>query len=188
MRGEKMRVTLSPKLSKGFTLLETMIALVVLAVGILGLAAMLGNSLAYLHASQIDYIAQQKASEAIESIYTARQTGGLTWATIQNTTTPPGVFLVGPQQLVDPGPDGIVGTADDNLGNPDVLLQPGPDGILGTADDIRVPLADFNMTRTITIAPVAGAVGLRSISIVINYQVGRITKQYTMNSYISQFR
>ena len=52
---------------KGFTLLETMIALLVLAVGILGLAAMLGDSLAYMQGSQEDFIAQQKAEASCRS-------------------------------------------------------------------------------------------------------------------------
>jgi prepilin-type N-terminal cleavage/methylation domain-containing protein len=42
----------------GFTLIETMVAVVVLAIGVLGLAAMLASSVAYMTASKEDYIAQ----------------------------------------------------------------------------------------------------------------------------------
>src|SRR5580698_7514252 len=97
--------------AKGFTLLETMIALVVLAVGILGLAAMLGDSLAYQQTAQDDFIAQQKAEEAAEAIFTAKYTNGITWSQVQNNTagTPTGLFLVGPQPLLQPGAnDGLV--------------------------------------------------------------------------------
>ena len=70
---------------RGFTLLETMIATLVLLVGILGLAMLLGSSLAFLNGSQADLIAQQKAAEAVECIFTARDMQALTWAQIQNT-------------------------------------------------------------------------------------------------------
>jgi prepilin-type N-terminal cleavage/methylation domain-containing protein len=53
--------------AKGFTLIETMISVVVLSIGILSLAAILAYSLALMNAGQFDYIAQQKAAEAIES-------------------------------------------------------------------------------------------------------------------------
>ena len=58
-----------------FTLIETMVAVMVLAVGVLGLAAMLASSVARMNVSQDEYIAQQKAAEAVESIFTARNTG-----------------------------------------------------------------------------------------------------------------
>ena len=51
----------------GFTLIETLVSIVVLAVGVLGLAAMLAASMAYMSTSREDYIAQQKAAEAVET-------------------------------------------------------------------------------------------------------------------------
>src|ERR1700730_17474886 len=98
----------------GFTLFEVMIATVVLFVGLLGLAGSLSAGLAWMSVSQYEYIAQQKASEAIESIFTARDQGQLTWSTICNvgsTVCANGIFMSGPQILCDPGADGIVGTA-----------------------------------------------------------------------------
>ena len=85
--------------TQGFTLLETMIALVVLFVGLLGLAAMLGDALAYMRGSQDDFIAQQKAEEAAEAIFTAKYTNGITWAQVSNNSAanPTGLFLNGPQ-------------------------------------------------------------------------------------------
>src|SRR5579864_7784507 len=70
--------------AKGFTLIEKMVALAVLSVGILGLAAMLGDSLAYMQGSQDDFIAQQKAEEAAEAIFTAKYTNGILWNQVQN--------------------------------------------------------------------------------------------------------
>src|ERR1700733_9666220 len=99
--------------ARGFPLLETMIALLVLGVGILGLAAMLGDALAYRRGSQDDFIAQQKAEEAAEAIFTAKYTNGILWNQLQNNgvATPTGLFLNGPQPILQPGPtDGLVGT------------------------------------------------------------------------------
>ena len=168
--------------TKGFTLLETMIALMVLFVGILGLAAMLGDALAYMRGSQDDFIAQQKASEAVESIFTARDSGALTWPQILNTADG-GIFSPAASQLLDPGPDGIIGTADDAL-PVDCIVSPGPDGILGTADDTCAPLNPF--TRTITITTnVNGDTNLRQITVTMNYTAGKLTRQYQLITFIS---
>ncbi len=138
------RATRRPS-AKGFTLLETLIAIVVLAVGILGLAAMLGDSMAYMQASQYDFIAQQKAEEAAEAIFTAKYNNPNNWAAISNNTiaNPQGLFLVGPQPLLQPSPTGLVGSVDDVGAPPQAIILPGPDGKLGTGDDLRMPLGNF---------------------------------------------
>ncbi len=173
---------------KGFTLLETMIALVVLFVGLLGLAAMLGDALSYMRGSQDDFIAQQKAEEAAEAIFTAKYTNGILWNQVQNNgaLTPTGLFLNGPQPILQPGPtDGLVGTVADAAQPPEVIVTPGPDGKLGTADDVQLPLTEF--TRSITITPYPGDPNLRTIQIQVFYNTGRFRRTYTMNTYISAF-
>jgi hypothetical protein len=174
--------------TKGFTLLETMIALLVLFVGLLSLAAMLGDALAYMRGSQDDFIAQQKAEEAAEAIFTAKYTNGVTWAQVQNVggATPTGLFLVGPEPILQPGPiDGLVGTVADAGQPPEFILMPGPDGKLGTADDVQMPLTEF--TRSISITNQAGDANLRQIKIQVFYNTGRFQRTYTMISYISAF-
>ena len=43
------------------------------------------------------------------------------------------------------------------LQSPDTIIKPGPDGILGTADDIQIQLSVYyNMRRTIMITNIAG--------------------------------
>ncbi|MGH9773592.1 MAG: type IV pilus modification PilV family protein [Candidatus Acidiferrales bacterium] len=170
------------------TLLETLIATLVLMVGLLSLAGVLGLGLSLISTSEWDFIAQQKAAEAVETIFTARDTGQLTWAQIQNVGAGgagPGLFLTGAQPLLAPGPDGIVGTADDDPKNPDCIVSPGPDGILGTADDIKIPLNNF--TRTIAITQFPGNANLRVITVTMNYRAGRFNKTYTLVTYISAF-
>lgn len=168
----------------GFTLIEVVIALAVVSFGILGLAAMMADGVAYMNGSQDDYIAQQKAQEGVESVFFARNSKLHTWKEINNVSTG-GIFLDGPQPLLHPGANGIVGTAQDQANNPDVIIYPGPDGLLGTADDIKMPLTNF--TRQIVITGVPGDLNLRKIQVVIKYRTTRFQRQYTLNSYISAF-
>jgi prepilin-type N-terminal cleavage/methylation domain-containing protein len=183
-----MRQTNRRSAAKGFTLMETMIALAVLAIGILGLAAMLGDAMAYMESSQYDYIAQQKAEEAAEAIFTAKYNNPNNWAAISNNTlaNPAGLFLVGPQPLLQPSPTGLVGSVDDVGAPPEAITGPGPDGMLGTADDVQMPLTGF--TRTIAIGPVAGNANLRTITITMTYTAAKFfNRTYVLNTYISAF-
>jgi len=177
---------LESRKASGFTLLEAMISIVVLSFGVLSLAAVYAQGIMYASLTQYDYIAQKKAEEAVETLFTARDTKLLTWAQIQNTAQG-GVFLGGPQPLLDPGPDGLVGTADDNVNLPDeIIIGPGPDKVLGTADDQVVNLNPW-MKRTIAISAVSGETNLRQITVTMTYTVGRVQRTYTLISYISSF-
>jgi type II secretory pathway component PulJ len=176
----------------GFTLIETMVAVLVLMVGVLSLAAMLTTGMAYMEMSQYDFIAQQKAAETVESIFTARNMGQATWDTICNvgsSVCAAGVFLATPTQLCDPGTDGIVGTADDNCtGLPDAILMPNASGNFNPP--ARAPLSSFRRTITITNAVTSGGVtipNLRQIQVTITYDAGRFKRTYTMTSNISNF-
>lgn len=174
----------------GFTMIEALISIFVMAIGILGLGAVYAQGILYADQAQYQYIAEKKAEEAVETIFTARDTGLAVWSQVQNTdsgTNPPGIFLVGPQPLCDPGPDGLVGTADDNCQLPDtVIIGPGPDGILGTADDLTVNLNNF-MTRQIQILGVTNEPNLRQVNVIMVYSVGGRTRTYTLVCYISAF-
>lgn len=175
----------------GFTLIETMIAIVVLVIGILGLAAILADGLMYMKGSQVDYIAQQKASEAVESIFTARNMGQATWDSICNvgdSICAGGIFSAGPQSLCDPGADGIIGTADDNCATlADAILLPGTSSGTYSSSPVRLPLSAYNFQRTITITNVPGIANLRQIQVTITYQAGKVPRTYTMISNISNF-
>ena len=174
----------------GFTLLEAMIAIVVLSFGILALAVVYAQGIQTASMTQLDYIAEKQAEQAAETIFAARDSKLLAWPNIQNSTNPgdpdDGVFLNGPQPLLASGPDGLYGTADDDSGDPTVvILDPGPDKILGTADDVVMPLS--NMTRTIVFADVPDEPGLRQITITLDYAVGSKFRHFTLVSYIAQF-
>ncbi len=172
--------------ARGFTLLEMMISVAVLLIGVLGLAGILASSLAYMQSSEYDFIAQQKAEEALEAIYTAKYDNSITFAEVANTTSsPPGIFLATAQPILQPGPDGLVGTSADLVASPAYIYLPGADGLMGTADDITVPLTGF--TRTITINNVANDSNLKTITVTVNYVAGKTNRTYQMNSYISAF-
>jgi prepilin-type N-terminal cleavage/methylation domain-containing protein len=184
---KKLKLANGSRAEIGFTLLETMIALVVLAIGVLGLAAMLGNSLSYMQGSEQDFIAQQKAQEAAEAIFTAKYTNNASFAQIQNngTSTPAGLFLTGPQPLLQVGPDGLVGSVNDTGAAPAYIVYPGPDMMLGTSDDVQVPLANY--TRTIAISNIAGEPYLRQVIITINYTSGGLPRTYTLTTFVSNY-
>jgi prepilin-type N-terminal cleavage/methylation domain-containing protein len=193
MRKERRTVGIAKPLQAGFTLIETMIAMVVLSIGVLGLAAMLADGLAYMSSSEYDYIAQQKAAAAVESIFTARDLGQVTWSTICNVSSAvctSGIFLAGSEPLCDPGADGVVDTADDYNGTAcnvqaDAILLPGSAGTYSSPQ--RVPLTNYNFRRTITIAAFPNVTNLRTITVLITYTAGRFQRTYTLTTTISNF-
>src|SRR5712691_1415600 len=98
---------------QGFALLETLIAIVVLMIGLLAVLATFALAIGNTQSVQYDSIARQKAAEAVESIYTARQTSQITFDKIQNIGAGAGIFVVGFTPMTDAGPDGLDNTGDD---------------------------------------------------------------------------
>ena len=177
---------------RGFTLIEVIISIVILTIGLVGLLSVFGVALAATQTSQQDMIAKQVANETIESIATARDSGQIPWASVQNVASG-GIFVNAALQPINqPGPDGIIGTADDAPA--EVLTRPGSSGIITGASppDVIVPLTNYRRTIVITPATIGGVpvANLRNINITIQYTVpGNPTpKQYTLSSLISQFR
>ncbi|MGA8762527.1 MAG: prepilin-type N-terminal cleavage/methylation domain-containing protein [Candidatus Sulfotelmatobacter sp.] len=185
----------------GFSLIEVMIAIVVLTVGLLAVMASFATAITATESAQEDLIARHKALDAMESIYTARNSQQVPFASIQNTVNG-GIFLSGAQPLLCAGPDGLVGTGDDvNCtvpgsgvacpGNVECLVLPGPDGVLGDGDDVTLSLANF--TRTIAFNQVllpSGAVNtdLIAVTITVAYiKPGWPARTYTVNGLISSY-
>lgn len=164
----------------GFTLLEAVISIAVLSFGVLSLAAIYAQGAYYASMAQFDYIAEKKAEQAVEAMFTARDIKSLSWANLQNVSSG-GVFVDGPSPILVPGPDGLVGTVSD-LGAADELVTTGP--------TTTIDLNPF-MKRTILIAPVLVAgnaePNLRQITVTISYTIGNHPRTYTLISYISSF-
>jgi prepilin-type N-terminal cleavage/methylation domain-containing protein len=168
---------------RGFSLIEVMIAAAVLTIGVVAVIAVFGVAISATQWAQYDLIAREKAMQAMESVYTARNTQQITFAQIANIGSG-GIFTLGPTQLLAAGPDGLVNTADDTTypasgpcpAGPECMVLPGPDGILGTPDDVAMSLAAF--TREIQINKV-----LESDGVTVNPNLKQIvvTVTYTKN-------
>ena len=185
----------------GFTMIEVMIAIVVMSVGLLAVIASFATAISATQSAEEDMIARHKVLDAMESIYTARNAQQIPFAAVANVSAG-GIFLDGPQLMRCAGPDGLVGTGDDvNCttqagvvcpdGGAECMVLPGPDGILGTADDTTMSLGNF--TRTISVTPVLLANGnvnsnMMAISITVRYtKAGIPARSFTANGLISAY-
>jgi len=162
----------------GFSLLETVFAIGVLSVGALGMAGVFTQGMQRTMSSPGELVATQKAAEAVESAFSARDSHLLAWSQLRNESAG-GIFVNGPQALRTPGPDGVVNTHDD--GAVESVDLPGPDQRLGTADDVTKALDGF--TRDIRITDLSD--DLRSITVTVTYKAGPQTRSYSITAYIS---
>jgi prepilin-type N-terminal cleavage/methylation domain-containing protein len=171
----------------GFSLIETIIAMAILATGLLSLAGVFALGLTQLATSTPNLVAREKAREAVESVHTARDTRVITWAQIRNVSDG-GVFLDGEMELREAGDDGLVNTADDLDEDIETMLGPGEDNQLGTEDDVRTPMDTYR--RQIQITEILDAQGqpnpsLRRLQVNITYQLGSSRRTYTLTTFIS---
>jgi prepilin-type N-terminal cleavage/methylation domain-containing protein len=180
----------------GFSLIETMIAMAILATGLLSLAGVFILGLNQLSASSASLVAREKAREAVESVHTARDTKTIAWCQIRNSNTPTncangaqGAFVANATPLYTAGPDGLVNTADDDdAAEMEVSVNPGPDHVLGSQDDILTPLSNY--TRQILISDIVMANGqvnpnIRRLTVTIGFRVGQTQRTYTLTTFIS---
>jgi prepilin-type N-terminal cleavage/methylation domain-containing protein len=167
----------------GFSLIEAVFAIAILSVGALGMAGVFAQGMQKTISSPDEVLATQKTAEAIESVFSARDSHSITWAQINNISKG-GVFMDGPQPMTTDGPDGILNTIDD--GPVETTVLPGLDQKLGTADDVTQTLSNF--TREIKITEVVPPmVDLRAITVTITYTAGTTTKSYSLTALISTF-
>ena len=174
---------------RGFTLIEVMIAMVIMTVGLLAILAVFGQAVSVSQWSQEDQIAKQKAREALESVYAARNDTSLTFASIQNVSNG-GIFKDGFQTMYLAGSNGVVGTSSDTA-TLDRIVYPGADGKMGTADDVIVPLTNYQRQILITsVLNPDASVNPDMRSIVVTVRVvtpGRGSRDYSTRAYISRF-
>lgn len=190
----------SRRSESGFTLVEVMISAAIVLIGLLAVLASFGAVVASTQFSQEDMIAKQKALEALESIFTARNTQQITFAQIANQGSG-GIFKDGYQPMLAAGADGLIDTGDDvNFpsqgpcpGGVECIPLPGPDGILGTADDTPMILTNFQ--RQVLISNVLepdGSIDPNLKQVTVNVQYSRNqtggTRTYTVNALVSAFR
>ena len=127
----------------GVTILEMVVAMLVLTVGLLGLAASIGYAVTVSNKGRNLTNSKLLVVSVLEQIEKLRNTESgtieeLTFGQIANvgnvdnsgaTRSFPGFPTDFQPISINPGPDGIFGTTDD-------AISPGPDNIYGTTDDI----------------------------------------------------
>jgi type II secretory pathway pseudopilin PulG len=181
------------KAERGFTLLEAVISTAILSVGLVALLAVFAVAVASTQSIQLDTIARQRASQALESIFTARAAAQITFNQIQNSGgASPGIFSPGMLPLTDPGPDGLEDTIDDVPPAPIVL--PGPTGTIGGANPSSNVISLANFQRQIQINTVNDANGnplnnLRQVVVTIQYPTsnGKL-RSYSVQALVSAYR
>jgi prepilin-type N-terminal cleavage/methylation domain-containing protein len=186
---------------QGFTIIETMIAIAIMGIGLVTLIAAFAAAVGATQNAQQNLIARQKTLQAMESVYTARNSQQISFGQVANVSNG-GIFTNAATQLLAAGPDGLLNTADDATypaigpcpAGPECVVLPGPDGILGTADDVGMSLANF--TRQIQINPVLESDGittdpnLKQIVVTVTWsQTGSaaVPHTYSVSALISQF-
>jgi type II secretory pathway pseudopilin PulG len=121
----------------GITLLEMVVAMLILTVGLLGLAASIGYAVTVSNRGRNLTNTKLVAVSLLEQMETLRNTEQLTFGQLANQGAVDNTgasknfvgFPVGFNPVsINPGPDGIFGTSDD-------LINPGGDNIYGTGDD-----------------------------------------------------
>jgi hypothetical protein len=178
---------------RGFSLLEAVFSTAILTVGLVAMLAVFAVALGSTQSIQMDTIARQKATETLESIFTARQTSQTSWDKIQNKSVGgPGIFVAGLQSLKDPGPDGLDGTDDDVAPAP--ITVPGNTGTEVGANASTSQISLVNFKRQIQINNVNNADGtvnanLRQIIITIEYPgPNGKPRDYLVEALISSYR
>ena len=168
----------------GFTLVEALVAMGITVVGVMSLAMALAFGTRMLLGGQGQMVAGQRAAEAVEAVFKARDSRVIQWNQIRNQVglgADGGIFLDGPREIRNPGADGLINTADD--GAIEEVVTPGADGLLGTADDLRTPLSGY--TREIEIRDLGP--NLRRIRVIVRYPSDGGTREYVLTTYVSSY-
>jgi type II secretory pathway pseudopilin PulG len=156
----------------GVTILEMVVAMLILTVGLLGLAAAIGYAVTVSNKGRNLTNGKLLVVSLLEQMETLRNTKELTFGQIANQGSVDNAgatrsFVGFPTDFqplsINPGPDGIFGTADD-------LINPGPDNVYGTSDDFTdgswsVP----GYSRQITITQLGGNPNLKRIQVTLRY-------------------
>jgi len=151
----------------GFSLLEMVMATLILTIGLLGVASAIGYALLASNRGRGITNAKMLIVSIQEQMETLRDTGQLSFTEISNSHVNGSNFSYFPTEFLPvsryPGPDGVFGTNDD-------LVSPGPDGFYYTADDVTDPSwARPGVTRQILITQVPNEPLLKKIQVTLRY-------------------
>ena len=154
----------------GITLLEMVVAMLILTVALLGLAASIGFAITVSNKGRNVTNTKLLVVTMLEQMETLRNTGQLTFGQIANPGQVDNAgatrnFAGFPAEFqpvsLNPGPDGIFGTTDD-------LISPGPNGVYGDSDDFSdQTLAVPGYQRQVTISNLSP--NLKRIQVTLRY-------------------
>jgi len=178
--GVDSRVRPSLSSERGISLIETMIAAGVLTMGTLAMGGLFVRGMQVAVSAPNELVATQKAAEAVESVFSARDSRTIAWTQLRNVDDG-GIFLNGPQPMRVAGPDGLLNTADDGL--VEAAQYTGKDQVHGTADDVTSTLGRYR--REVKVTDITDE--LRMITVTVTYPAGAGTQTFTLTSYISAF-
>ena len=164
----------------GFSLIETIVALVVLLIGILGTMGAISYGILYMQEAEKRTQAKEVARSTMETIFSIRdlqafdpQTGEpYNWDTIQTASgTNNGVFLSDWTPIREnPGDDGIFGTADDACAGTSVCT-------VGSYTNTSAIVKGFQRKIDITDLVENNSVKKRLIKVRISYYVGQLLRE-----------
>jgi prepilin-type N-terminal cleavage/methylation domain-containing protein len=172
---------------KGFSLVEVVIAILIMTAGLLALSGALIIGVTLPQRARNQEIAKQMANMIMESIIAAKENAPPGFTTFESLSytdgTPPGRFTRGVSLMLEPGPDGVYCTCDDGLApgvfDPNcpgslgtlamqVEIDPGPDGIYSSpnkTDNKKSQMLGY--TREVIIQDLS--VGIKQIEVRVNY-------------------
>jgi prepilin-type N-terminal cleavage/methylation domain-containing protein len=170
----------------GFSLLEMVVAMVILTIGLLGVASAISYALMVSNRGRGVTNSKMLIVSMLEQMETLRNTGQLHFNEISNGTVPDSTFTGFPNTFLPvsrtPGPDGIFGTADD-------LKNPGPNGVYeisGPTDDFTDPtLARPGVTRRVIITTLPTNDYLKKIEVTLRYQDSGRNRDLVCSSYLN---
>ena len=171
----------------GITILEMVVSMMILTIGLLGLAAAIGYAVTVSNKGRNVTNSKLLVVSILEQTETLRNTGQLMFGQIANTgqvsnTGAPRNFGGFPDTFmpvsINPGPDGIWGTNDD-------LRNPGPNGVYGDGDDFDDPTwAAAGFSRQILITNLN--TDLKRVQVTLRYpDVNGQTQQLVGVSYLN---
>ncbi len=173
--------------SAGFSVIDVMIAIVILNVGILGLLATLSGGILMSRSQETQLVAKQAATSALESISSVKETdpNTLGWIAIGNVgsnpdinNVPRGIFVSGEQPVeADAGPDQVLGTADDTGATIPGLTR-------------RIIITDVcDPDRPSSACTPAGPfpVKIRTIEVIVNYRSGLAPRQERIRTVLTDY-
>lgn len=177
------------KKETGFSLIETIIALVILMIGILGTISALSFSIFSVQDSEKRSLAKEHARSTLETVFSIRDLlafddlpGGASysWVSMQVLNgSNGGIFIDGWNPIREsPGADGIFGTADDACAAPAACIVNGTTNSSAIISGYERKIEIFDITEN-------GVTRKRRVTIRIRYFVGSLLREETESTIIA---